>query len=218
MKSVIITGATGMVGGLVLKECLADTSIEKVTSFVRRKSGILHEKLNERIVEDFTDYSAFEEEFNNVDIAYFCIGVYTGAVPREEFKKITVDYTVAFGDMLKQHSPEANFCFLSGAGADRKEKSRMMFAQDKGIAENYLLKTLNRVYIFRPGYIYPVTPRVEPNFTYKLSRMLYPVLKVLMPNGVITSEELAKAIVKTGLNGNEKDTFENPEIKRIIQV
>jgi len=40
-------------------------------------------------VEDFLDYSKIEMYFKNQDIAYYCIGVYTGSVSRDEFKKIT---------------------------------------------------------------------------------------------------------------------------------
>jgi len=54
---------------------------------------------------------------------------------------ITVDYTKAFAEMLKKHNPQAVFCFLSGAAADQTEKSRMMFAKDKGILINYNLNS-----------------------------------------------------------------------------
>ena len=212
MKNVIITGSSGMVGKLVLQECLSNPNIKSVTSLVRHSCEMNHEKLTEIIGEDFLDYSKYERNFKNLDIAYYCLGVYSGSVPREEFKRITVDYTIAFVDMLVKHNPNAVFCFLSGQGADQKEKSKMMFAKDKGAAENYLLRTGLKVYTFRPAYIYPVTPRKEPNFTYKSARMLYPLLKVFFSNGVITSEQLAKAMFITGIKGNDKVILENKDI------
>jgi len=51
------------------------------------------------------------------------------------------------------------------------------------------------VYIFRPAYIYPVEPRKEPNFGYRLLRGLYPVFRVLFPNQVIRADDLARAMV-----------------------
>jgi uncharacterized protein YbjT (DUF2867 family) len=151
MKTALITGATGMIGGLVLQECLNNSEIGKVISISRKKTGVKHQKLVEIIHQDFLDYTTIKEYFENIDVAYFCIGVYTGAVSRNEFRRITVDYTKIFADTLKNKSPEATFCFLSGAGADQKEKSRMMFAKDKGIAENYLIKqNFGDLYIFRP--------------------------------------------------------------------
>lgn len=140
MKNVILTGGTGMIGGLVLQECIKSPDIKKVISIVRRPTGIKHKKLTEIVHDDFLDYSKIETQCKNIDVAYYCLGVYTGAVPREKFREITVGYTKAFASALRKISPKATFCFLSGVGADRKEKSRMMFAQDKGIAENFLLR------------------------------------------------------------------------------
>lgn len=219
MKRVIITGSTGMIGGIVLRECLHSTDIEKVTVLVRKPTGLRHPKLNEIVVADFLDYSTMASHFVQQDVAYFCIGVYTGQVPDNEFKTITVDYTRAFADALKQGSPNATFCFLSGDGADQKEKSRMSFARYKGMAENYLKsKQFGQLYIFRPGYIYPVEKRREPNFSYKLMRMLYPMINAISPSNLITSEQLGKAMYKVGLEGADKVILENADIKRIVDV
>ena len=151
MKNVIITGATGMIGGSVLDMCLESQEIVKVTSIVRRATGKIHEKLNEVIHKDFLDYSSIENHFENQDICYFCIGVYTGAVPRDKFREITVDYTKVFAELLRQKNEKTSFCFLSGQGADTTEKSRVAFAKDKGIAEN-ILKELDfaNLHIFPP--------------------------------------------------------------------
>src|SRR5210317_1994139 len=147
----IITGATGMVGGIVLQHCLKDDTIKQITSFVRRPSGITHKKLEEIILTDFTDYSGWEEQFMNADIVYFCLGVYTSQGTDNQFKEITVNYTKVFTELLKKFSPEARFCFLSGSGADQAEKSRVSFARYKGIAENYLISQFANIHIFRPG-------------------------------------------------------------------
>ncbi len=216
MKNVIITGATGMVGGIVLQACLDSDEIGKVTSIARRKTGASHPKLVEVVHDDFKDYSKIAHHFDNQDIAQFCIGVYTGAVDREKFREITVDYTKAFADQLKTASPDATFCFLSGQGADQTEMSRVMFAKDKGIAENYLMtKAFNALYIFRPAYIYPVVKRKEPNLSYRLSRSLYPMMKRLFPSFVIESVKLGQAMFKAGLSGAPKTVLENEDIKLI---
>lgn len=168
-------------------------------------------------MKDFTNYAGLEENFENIDVACYCIGVYTGAVNREKFREITVDYTIAFADLLKKKSPDATVCFLSGAGSDQSEKSRMMFAKDKGVAENYIVNLgMSKVHTFRPGYIYPVAKRKEPNFSYRLSRRIYPLMKLLMPNRVITSEELALAMFKVGMKGGKQFVYENKDIKQIV--
>ena len=197
MKKVIITGATGMVGSLVLELCLDSNLIERVVSISRKPSGKSSSKLEEIIHDGFKDFSIFEKYFKNVDVAYFCLGVYTGSVPDSKFKEIRVDYTKAFAEILKRNSPQAHFCFLSGAGADPKEKSRMSFAKYKGMAENHLIGLdFESLYIFRPSYIYPVEKRKEPNFSYRLMRKLYPLIKALGTKYSIKSAELAKLFLK----------------------
>ncbi len=216
MKKVIITGATGMVGGIILRECLDSSDIETVISLSRKPTGISHPKLQEVIHADFLDYTGLESHFKEVDIAHFCIGVYTGQVPDAKFKEITVDVTAAFAEMLFSNSPQATFCFLSGAGADPQEKSRMSFARYKGMAENHLIKRgFGRLFIFRPAYIYPVQKRKEPNITYRISRWLYPVLKSVMSTSVIPSETLGKAMFQAGITGAATTVLENEAIKNI---
>ncbi len=217
MKRVLITGTNGMIGRLILELCLQRTDVATVTSITRKPLGIVHPKLREVIHSDFRDLSTIRDHFSNQDLCFYCIGVYTGTVPREEFRKITVDYTRVFAETLKQMSPEVVFCFLSGQGADRTEKSKLMFAQDKGIAENLLERlAFKQLSIFRPGYIYPVNPRKEPNFFYRLSRILYkPFLSKVYPNIGLTSVQLANAMVKIGLEGATQQVYENREIRQI---
>jgi len=213
----IITGATGMVGGIVLKQCLESNEIKEVISISRRSTGIQHPKLKEVIHKDFNNYEGQEAVFQNVDVAYFCIGVYTGTVADDVFKEITVDYTKSFADKLKAHSPTAKFSFLSGSGADPKEKSRVSFAKYKGMAENYLIaQNFGELYIFRPGYIYPVEKRKEPNAMYRVSRSLYPLLKLFGKNASIKSTELGEAMYLAGVKGANQSIFENKEILNFL--
>jgi uncharacterized protein YbjT (DUF2867 family) len=216
-KRVIITGTTGMVGGCALRLCLENPDVSQVTVIGRSPTGINDAILREVVVDDFTDYSALEDTLKNQDTALYCLGAYTGAVPDDLFRQITVDYTLAFARSLHRASPQATFCFLSGQGADQTEKSRMAFARYKGAAETALLDIgFPRVHIFRPGYIYPVTPRKEPNLVYTISRFLYPLLRRLYPNIGIPSEDLARAMVHAGIYGTggiENPILENKDIR-----
>lgn len=65
MKKVIITGATGMIGNLVLQHCLQSDKIIEVISIGRRSIDIKHAKLNEIIRKGFENYDDISEEFNN---------------------------------------------------------------------------------------------------------------------------------------------------------
>ena len=201
-----------MVGSLILKAALEDPKVSEVISLLRSPRNTVHPKLKEVLINDFEDYSQHSTLFQNVEAAHFCIGVYTGQVNNKTFEKITVNYAVKFAEAVQANSPNARLCMLSGAGADRTEKSRTAFAKFKGRAENLIFNMDIDFYTFRPGYIYPVTPREEPNLMYKVSRALYPVLKFMGKNLSIKSTELARAMYHVGMHGTKLKVLENQDI------
>src|ERR1700746_3297682 len=58
------------------------------------------------------------------------------------------------------------------------------------------------VYLFRPAYIYPVQPRTEPSFSYRLLRAVYPAFRVMFPNQVIRADDLARVMVDAAVHGS----------------
>jgi uncharacterized protein YbjT (DUF2867 family) len=220
-QHLVIVGATGMVGGYALRCALENSAVGRVTSIGRRKLGISHPRLKEVFHPDFADCSALADTLAGQDAAVFCLGTYTGAVSEAELRTITVGYTVEFVRVLHSSSPGAAFSFLSGNGADPTGRSRMPFARYKGEAENALLAAgFPHVYIFRPAYIYPVEPRKEPNFSYRLLRTIYPAFRALFPNQVIRADDLARAMVDvvvsdTGQRGGS--VFENRDIRAMVK-
>lgn len=213
----VIIGATGMVGGYALRYALSLPAVDRVTSISRRKTGISHPKLDEILHQNFSDCSDLAQTLAGQDAAVFCLGTYTGTVSDAEMRTITVDYTVEFARVLRSSSTDASFSFLSGSGADPTGRSRMAFARYKGEAEKTLLASgFPRLYIFRPAYIYPVEPRKEPNFSYRLLRSIYPVFQLLLPNQVIRADDLARAMVDVAIRtgaGTEKVILENRDIR-----
>jgi uncharacterized protein YbjT (DUF2867 family) len=220
-KNLVIVGATGMVGGYALRYGLDHPAVGSVTSIGRRKLGISHPKLKEVLHQDFADCSALAETLSGQDAAVFCLGTYTGSVPDAELRTITVDYTVEFARVLRSRSLDAAFSFLSGNGADPAGRSRIPYARYKGEAEKALLAAgFPRVYIFRPAYIYPVEPRREPNFSYRLLRAIYPFFRVVFPNQVIRADDLARAMVDVAIRGRGERpslVLENRDIRAMVK-
>jgi uncharacterized protein YbjT (DUF2867 family) len=218
-KRLVIVGASGMVGGYALRYALENEAVERVSSIGRRSLGISHPKLKEIQHRDFADCSALADTLSAQDAAAFCLGAYTGAVSDAQLRTITVGYTVEFARVLYRSSPGAAFSFLSGNGADPTGRSRMPFARYKGEAENALLAAgFPHVYIFRPAYIYPVEPRKEPNFSYRLLRAIYPAFRILFPNQVIRADDLARAMVDAAVCGTGEQrgpVFENRDIRAL---
>src|ERR1700688_127896 len=221
-RRLVIVGATGMVGGYALRYALDNSAVECVTSIGRKRLGISHPKLKEVLHQNFADCSALADALLGQDAAVYCLGTYTGSVSDAELRAITADYTIEFARVLRYRSPNAAFSFLSGNGADPTGRSRLAFARYKGEAEKALLAAgFPHVYLFRPAYIYPVQPRKEPNFSYRLLRAIYPAFRVLFPNQVIPADDLARTMVDVAVRraGEPRAlVFENRDIRAMVET
>ena len=72
--------------------------------------------------------------------------------------------------------------------------------------------------MFRPAYIYPVQPRREPNFSYRLLRAIYPAFRLLFPNQVIRADDLARTMVDVAVRGTGEGrplVLENRDIRQL---
>jgi len=218
-KRLVIVGATGMVGGYALRCALDHPAVGTATAIGRKPTGLSHPKLKEVFHQDFADCSALAGALSGQDAALFCLGAYTGAVADAELRRITVDYTIEFARVLHGSSPTATFAFLSAGGADPTGRSRRAYARYKGEPEKALAAAgFPRLYILRPAYIYPVQPRREPNFSYRLLRAIYPAFRVLFPNQVIRADDLARTMVDVAVRGTEEGrtlVLENRDIRHL---
>ena len=217
-KRLVVVGATGMVGGYALRYALDHPAVGRVTSIGRRKLDISHPKLTEVLHPDFADCSALSQVLSGQAAAIFCLGTYTGSVSDAELRKVTVDYIVEFARVLYGSSPDRAFSFLSGNGADQTGQSRMAFARYKGEAEKALLGRVSPMFISSGLLTYPVEPRKEPNLSYRLLRAIYPAFRMLFPNQVIPTDDLAHAMVDVTIQETRETggkVFENRDIRAL---
>lgn len=218
INRVLITGATGMVGGFVLKQLLTDPSVEEVISIGRRETGIKDDKLREIIHPDFLSFSGIEDQLTGIDVCIYCLGVYQPHVSKEKFFEITCNYQKALTDVLEKTSPDLTFVLFSAQGADPVGNSKVTFARGKGQAEKQLSETVfPKKYIFRPGYIHPTGKKRPEGFMYKIMLPLAALLYKFFPSMGIDDRDLARAMVKTGLEGTkEPATYENKQIRYMM--
>lgn len=212
MASVLIMGSTGMVGSEVLDDCLKNPKIERITVVNRKNSGINDRKVKEVIHSDFLDFSKIKKEIRNHDVCFYCVGVYQGDVPKDEFITITHDYLIALAKAME--SSKTTFCLLSAQWAN--PSSSILFEKWKGQAEADLMKLkFKKIYIFRPGYIHPVDKcRRRKALFYRIVEFFYPLANILLPKYCTNSRQLARTMVNVGINGSERTVWENAEIRK----
>ena len=215
----IIFGATGMVGEGVLHEALKDSSVESVLVIGRRPCGDTHSKLKELIHGDFFNYSTIEKNLTGYNACYFCLGVTSIGKNEQDYTRLTYDLTMQAAKTLSRLNPDMSFCYVSGAGTDRTEKGRSMWARVKGKTENDLMKLpFKAVFAFRPGYIKP-TKGLKNAFTFsKAFGLLYPVWKIFLSNYMCTLEDLGIAMVEVSQRGYSKNILECVDITHLART
>ena len=150
-----------MVGEGVLHECLLSPDVEKVLVVGRRSCGVQHTKLTEIVHKDFFDLSPIESQLAGYYACFFCLGVSSVGMKKEDYEKMTYDLTMNFARTLAKMNSDMSFCYISGAGTDSTEKGKLHWARIKGKTENDLQKLgFKQTFLFRPGILKP-TPGLK---------------------------------------------------------
>lgn len=222
MKAIIF-GASGMVGGGLLLECINDPEVRSVLVVGRTPSGIDDPQVTEIIHQDFFDFTGIEDRLSGLDVCFFCLGVSAAGMTEEKYRRLTYDLTIAAAETLARLNPDMTFCYVSGVGTDSTEQGRMMWARVKGATENRLLEMpFAAAYMFRPGYIQPVKgirskTRLYQSL-YSVLSWLYPVLDKVLPNQVTSTEKLGRAMIEAGLRGYSKSILEPRDINELAKT
>jgi|ERR1700722_8521737 uncharacterized protein YbjT (DUF2867 family) len=214
----IITGATGMVGEGVLLECLDDPEVEQVLVINRKPSGRTHPKLRELIHTDFFALESIERQLTGYNACFFCLGVSSVGISREEYRHITFDLTLHTAQTLARLNPEMTFCYVTGAGTDSSEKGRVAWARVKGATENALLRLFSKAYMFRPGFMKASPGQRNVKSWYKYIEWLYPIGRKLYPAGFCTLREVGQAMINAAAKGYPKQILEVQDIVALAKA
>ena len=214
---VILTGVTGMVGEGVLHECLLSPDVEKVLVVSRRPFGVKDPKLSEIILPDFFNTPSISASLSGYNACFFCLGISSVGVSKEQYEKMTYDLTIGFAKTLVAFNPGMSFCYISGAGTDSAEKGRLHWARVKGKTENDLQKLgFRQTFLFRPGILKPTRGLKNTLSFYKWLGWLSPVIETLMPNSISSLAQLGKAMIHVVLQGYKKNILEVKDIKALV--
>ena len=210
--SVIITGATGMVGEGVLLECLADPRVGRVLLINRKPAGVKHPKLNEVVHADFSDLSAIQPRLAGHDACFFCLGVSSLGMSEADYTRVTKDLTLNFGRTLARLNPDMTFCYVTGQSTDSTEHGKSMWARIKGATENELLRLFPRGVMFRPAMMRATPGQRNLKGWYRALAWIYPMGRALYPSGFCTLQEVARAMINAAVAGSPGRVLEVRDI------
>jgi uncharacterized protein YbjT (DUF2867 family) len=211
-QRIILTGATGMVGEGVLLSLLGRPNVEAVLSISRRPSGHRHPKLRELLVPDFFNLESIEHELAGYTACFFCAGVSSVGMDEATYGHLTYDLTLNFARTMLRFSPEATFCYVSGAGTGGSQ----MWAKVKSHTENDLLALgFRAAYMFRPGGLQPVPHQLHVLPLYRWFKWLVPVARQF--NYASTLFELGMAMLHVAEKGAPKRVLEVKDINQLAQ-
>ena len=149
-RTALVAGATGLVGGHVLRLLLADPDYQQVTVLARRALPQAHPKLVTRVV----DFDRLEEvtPFPRAQDLFCCLGTTIRiAGSRDAFSK--VDFTYVYDvARLAARNGAAQLLLVTATGANAR--SRIFYNRVKGKVEDAVRALpLHGIHIFRPSLL-----------------------------------------------------------------
>ena len=212
MKTALIFGSTGLVGGHVLDQLIQNKNYSKIKLFVRSAYEIDDPKIE--IVK--TDFNNLENHIEDIkgDDCFFCIGTTKKNSPdKDEYKRIELEVPKQVAQIAKSNLVNS-FVFVSSGYADPKSSGD--YLKFKGLVEEEL-KRLNfsKLGIMRPSFL--LGNRQEKRVGEKIGIFVFKLLSPLFLGPLkkmkpIHSATVAKAMIKIANENLEKTIFESDEI------
>ncbi len=213
---ILLTGAAGLVGQGVVLACQRSPQVSRLTALVRHP-GSLRGTGSELIVPDFLRIQERVEELPGFDACLYCAGAPPVGTAEAEYRRVTVDTTLAVARAWAAANPEGCFLYVSGAGAD--PQSRLMPLRVKGETEVALQALPMRSVMLRPGGVRPVA---GTGTRHALLKPLYwggaPLMKLagaIAPSLMTSNLALGQAMIALAGREHPPATVECADINRI---
>ena len=217
MKTALLFGSTGLVGGHVLNYLIQNSNYSKIKIFVRSKIEISDPKI--KIIE--TDFNDLEKNRNDItgEDCFFCIGTTRKNSPNQnEYERIELNIPKQIAQIAKSNLIKS-FFFVSSGYADPKSSGD--YLKFKGLVEEEI-KNLNfdKIGIMRPSFL--LGNRKEKRISEKLGIILFKLLTPILVGPLrkmrpIRAEIVAKAMVKLANENINQSIFESNEIVELVR-
>ena len=216
MKTALVFGSSGLIGGHLLNQLIQNNNYSKIKIFVRSEPEINNPKV-EIIKIDFNDLENHNKDIKGDD-CFFCIGTTKqNSQDKNEYQRVELEIPKEIAKIAKSNLVNS-FIFVSALYANPKSSGK--YVRFKGLVEEEL-KRLNfpKLVLMRPSFL--MGDRKEKRigekigiFVFKLlSPLLLGPLKKMRP---IHSETVAKAMVRAANENLEKNIFESNEIVELF--
>lgn len=214
-RTALIAGASGLVGGYLLRHLLAAEAWDRVVSVGRRRLDFAHPKLEQQIA-DFDHLSAID--FPPSDDAFCCLGTTIKKAGSDEaFRRVDFDYVVDFARYAHRHGA-TQFLVVSALGADAD--SRIFYNRLKGEMEEAVAQVgFEAVQIVRPALL--LGERSSPRPKERVAELLTKPFTPLLVGGLrkyrpIEGEAVARALIAAAQQRRPGvHIFESDELQRV---
>ncbi len=195
MRTALLAGATGLVGGFVLDQLLQDPTYDSVIVLTRKSLGNNHPKLKEVIV----NFDQLENYTNDItaDVVFCCLGTtIKTAGSQEAFKKVDYEYPLRLAEIAKQNGSKT-YLLISALGSSKS--SIIFYNRVKGEVEEAIGRlNFETFHILQPSLI--IGERKENRMGEGIAQKLSPVYDALMFGPLtkyksIKAEQIAKAMI-----------------------
>ena len=216
MKTALLFGSTGLVGGHVLNYLIQNPNYSKIKLFVRSFTEINDPKI-EIIQTDFNNLNKYAEDIKG-DECFFCIGTTKKKSPdKNEYQKIELDIPKKIAQIAKSNLVKS-FFFVSSGYANPKSSGE--YLKFKGLVEEEI-KNLNfdKIGIMRPSFL--LGERQEERFGEKFGIIVFKLLTPILIGPFrkmrpIHSEIVAKAMIKLANENINQSVLESNEISDLV--
>ena len=216
MKTALVFGSSGLIGGHLLSQLIENDDYNKIKIFVRSEPEINDPKV-EIIKTDFNNLENHKEDIKGDD-CFFCIGATKQNSPdKNEYRRVELDVPKQIAQIAKSNSVNS-FVFVSSGYADPKSSGD--YLKFKGEVEEEL-KRLNfpKLGIMRPSFL--LGDRKEKRVGEKIGIFVFKLLSPLFLGPLkkmkpIHSETVAKAMISSANKNLEKNVFESNEIAELV--
>jgi uncharacterized protein YbjT (DUF2867 family) len=204
-RTAVVIGATGLIGGFLVQELLADAAYGRVIALTRRPLELQHPKLTNRIV-DFSDEAAIRAAFDHAEVIFCAIGTTQKQVQGDNaaYRKIDLDIPVSLA-WIGQEKGVRNYVFVSAAGA--AARTRNFYLGLKGEAEEAISgMKYTAFYALRPSLL--LGPRKEHRTAERLAQSVMGALSFLFRGRLsryhpVQAADVARAMVAADREGRE---------------